>query len=67
MNVVNCLTMGAVTLPTGIIGNQVNQMSVGKNRKVSICGISIYDIASHLLFCSMSIFSNHILNLNFRL
>ena len=39
MNMVNCLTMGAVTLPTGIIENQIKQLSEGHNRKVRICFI----------------------------
>ena len=36
MQLVNCLSMGVVTLPTGIIGNQTEQYNQEKSRKVSL-------------------------------
>ena len=36
MQLVNCLSMGAVTLPTGIIGNQTEQYNQEQSRKVSL-------------------------------
>jgi hypothetical protein len=34
MEFVNCLTLGALTLPTGIIGSQAAQLMQSSNRKV---------------------------------
>ena len=36
MQLVNCLSMGAVTLPTGVIGNQIKQYNQEQSRKVSL-------------------------------